>query len=119
MSPVAVMSITPASPMPKVLAESCAPSSREREFVAIVIPPAVPSAPGCTVFKIALTKPSESSPRNKMSPVAVMTIAPAFPFAKVLALISAPSIKDRLPVAIVIPSDIPTAKESSGFREPT
>ena len=99
--PVAVMSIAPASPVPKVLALSVAPSSREREPVAIVIPPELPSAPDATPLAMPLPKPWEDSPAKEISSVAVMSIAPASPMPKVLAESCAPSSRDREFVAIV------------------
>ena len=101
--------MAPASPTPKVLALISAPFSKDKLPAFKVIPPAVPTASDPTVLKIPLPKPWLSSPLREMSPVAVMSIAPASPMPTVLAESCAPSIRDREFVAIVIPPAFPTA----------
>ena len=76
---VAFISIPSASPTPKVLALSCAPSWREREAVSMVMPPEFPSAPEPTWLNMPLRDPW-LPPDRVTNSEAVMEIPPPLPF---------------------------------------
>ena len=110
---VAVIFMAPASPTPKVLALSSAPSVREREPVLIVMSPEFPSPPISTLLKITLSSPSLFSPERVMASVAAIFMAPASPNPEVLALTCAPSVREREPVSMLMPPELPLAPSTS------
>ena len=117
-SPVALISTTPASPLPLVLALTKPPSVRLRLFVKILIPPEFPSAPGLTTLVITELKPPESSPSSVISPVAVTSTAPASPVPDVLDSMLAPSSSSSEPALIEISPPCPCAPCSTPLYTP-
>ena len=68
-------------------------------------PPAFPSAPSPTSLRAPVT--NSESPRSKTTvSVALISTLPAFPLAKVLAEITAPSITERFLAAILISAPV-------------
>ena len=108
---LAIISILPAFPRPKVLASTSPPLVKDKELVVILISPADPSASSPTELIIPLAKPSESSPSIEMVSLAIISTLPALPRLKVVALTCPPLVKDKeLVVMLISPAD-PSASD--------